>query len=157
MTRLPVSLTQRRLEAAIGVAIILLGAFALWQALRMPPGTVALPGPGMLPAVHGSLIIIAGAAIAVRSLWSGAAAEETVPLGHNHIALVLLALFASALLLERIGFVATGTLFLFVQFWVLGGITWWRAMLASLVVTLCCRYFFSDLLGVRLPPFPIEL
>lgn len=157
MAHLPASLTQRRLEAAIGGVIILLGAFALWQALRMPPGSVSLPGPGMLPAVLGSLLVVAGAAIVVRGLWLGDAAEETVALGHNHIVLVLLALFASALLLEPLGFIVTGTLFLFVQFWVLGGIAWWRAMLASLVVTLCCRYFFSDLLGVRLPPFPIEL
>ncbi|MGH8741852.1 MAG: tripartite tricarboxylate transporter TctB family protein [Burkholderiales bacterium] len=140
----------RRLEAGVAVALLLLGAFAIWEGARMPQGSAALPGPGMLPVALGVLLALCAVALMVRS---GAGAER-VAIGHRHIAMGLLAVLGAGLLWERAGFLVTSTLFLFALLWSLSPLGWWRSLIAAVVATVAVRYFFQNLLNVVLPSLP---
>ena len=140
----------RRLEAGVAVALLLLGVFAVWEGARMPQGSAALPGPGMLPVALGVLLAICSVALIV--VRSGVA--ERVSVGHRQIAVGLLAVLAAGALRERAGFLITSTLVLFVLLWSWSPLGWWRALLAALLASVAVRYVFQNLLNVVLPPLP---
>ena len=144
------SLSLRRLELGVGVALLLLGVFAAWEGARMPQGTAALPGPGMLPVALGVLLALCSAVLIATS----SKADERVAIGHRHVAAGLLMVLAAGLLWERAGFLITGTLFLFVLLWTLSPLGWWRSLIAAAVGAAAARFVFQNLLNVVLPPLP---
>ena len=139
----------RRLEIGVGVALLLLGVFAGWEGSRMPQGTAALPGPGMLPVALG--VLLAGCAVVLIFLSQG---QDRVAIGHRHVAVALAMVLAAGLLWERAGFLITCSLFLFVLLWTLSPLGWWRSLIAAVLGTLAARFFFQNLLNVVLPPLP---
>jgi len=66
------------------------------------------------------------------------------------IALIIVA----GLLFERVGFIVTSTLFLFVMLASLSPLGWWRSLLAAVAASIATSYIFQNLLGVTLPPLP---
>jgi putative tricarboxylic transport membrane protein len=143
----------RRLEIGVGVALLLLGAFAAWEGARMPQGTAGLPGPGVMPVALGVMLALCSVAlltIAARAPLAG----EPVAIGHRRITWAVLMLFAAGLLWERAGFLVTSSLFLFVLLWTLSTLGWWRALLAAVLGAVAARFLFQDLLNVVLPALP---
>ena len=110
-----VDVTPSRLEIAVAVSLLLLGAFAAWEAARMPFGTRRLPGPGMMPMALGVLLMLSLAGLVVLELKAPADGGRRDPLGHRHVALDGGARSWRGLLFERAGFLITSTLFLFVM------------------------------------------
>ena len=140
----------RRLELGVGVALLNLGVFAAWEAVRMPQGTPALPGPGMLPLGLGVLMAVCALVlIVVRT-----SAEEPVKLGNREVVCALLAVLAAGMLWERAGFLITATLFLSALLWILSPLGWWRSIIAAAAAAAVARYLFQNLLNVVLPPLP---
>lgn len=139
----------RRLEIGVGVSLLLLGLLAAWEGARMPQGTPALPGPGMLPVALGVLLAVCSAVLVFLSK-----AGEAVAIGHRHVAAALLMVLAAGLLWERAGFLITSTLFLFVLLWTLSPLGWWRSLIAAALGTAGARFAFQNLLNVVLPPLP---
>jgi putative tricarboxylic transport membrane protein len=147
------TVSLRRLEIGVAVALALLGAFAAWEASRMPSGTAALPGPAMMPMAVGVLLALAAiGVIAFRS--AGVPSDDPVALGNRSIVLAVAAIVVAGLLFERVGFLVTSSLFVFTLLWSLSALGWWRSLIAAVVASLVARSFFQDLLNVRLPPFP---
>lgn len=144
-------LTVRRGEATVGAGLVLLAAYVVWEGARMPAGTVALPGAGFFPVALGALLGLAGLGVLVRALQRPDRDVEPVALGHRQIAVALLALAGVALLLERLGFLATASVFLLVLFRSTAGIGWARAALAAVAVSVAAYVFFDTVLGVPLP------
>jgi putative tricarboxylic transport membrane protein len=143
----------RRLEVGTAVVLLALGGSAAWEALRMPQGTPALPGPGMVPLAFGVLLALAAALlIGVRRTGSGG--DEAVPLGHRHVVLAFTVLIVAGLLWERAGFLVTSALFLFVMLWSLSPLGWWRSLLFAVAGSVALRLIFQNLLNVVLPPLP---
>jgi hypothetical protein len=141
----------RRLELGVGLALLNLGVFAAWEAVRMPQGSAALPGPGMLPLGLGLLI----ACCAVVLIFFGRARpDQPVAVGNRHVAWALLAVLAAGLLWERAGFLITATLFLFALLWILSPLGWWRSLIAAAAGAAVARFAFHNLLNVVLPPLP---
>ncbi|HET7096743.1 MAG TPA: tripartite tricarboxylate transporter TctB family protein [Casimicrobiaceae bacterium] len=143
----------RRLEIAVAAALFLLGAFAVWQAALMPFGTVALPGPGMLPMALGVLLMLSSAGLVVAELRAPARIE-IVTLGNRHIVLAFVAVVVAGLLFETAGFLVTSTLFMFVLLTALSTLGWWRSLLAAVATSVAAGLFFDKLLGVVLPSLP---
>lgn len=143
----------RRLSLGVAAALFLLGAFAAWQASRMPFGTAALPGPAVMPLALGILLMLCAAALIVTEMVAPAPVEM-VPLGHRHVALGIGAVIVAGLLWESAGFVVTSTLFLFVLLSALSTLGWWRSLLAAIVTSVAAALLFQRLLGVNLPPLP---
>jgi putative tricarboxylic transport membrane protein len=92
------------LGAALAVAFLLLGAFLLYQALQLPMRGVSGPGPGLLPAALGALLVLLSARL-IPATW-----REPVTFGNlRRIAVMIVALAGCTALLEPLGFVlATG-------------------------------------------------
>ncbi len=143
----------RRLEVGVGVALLLLGVFAAWEGARMPQGSAGLPGPGVMPVALGVLLALGAIALLTISARARVAAEP-MAIGHRRITWAVLALFVAGLLWERVGFLVTSTLFLFVLLWTLSTLGWWRSLVAAVLATIAARFVFQHLLDVRLPPLP---
>ena len=146
-------ISLRRLTLAVAAALFLLGAFAAWQASRMPFGSAALPGPAVMPLALGILLMVCTAALVVTERVAPASIEM-VPLGHRHVALGIGAVIVAGLIWERAGFIVTATLFLFVMFVALSTLGWWRSLAAAVAASVAAAFMFQRLLGVNLPPLP---
>jgi putative tricarboxylic transport membrane protein len=148
-----VTASLRRLQIAVAVSLVLLGAFATWEATGMPFGTAAMPGPAMLPMALGVLLMLAAAGLIVLELKSPVT-DATVVLGNRRVALAVAAIVVAGLLFEPAGFLITSTLFLFVMLVELSALGWWRSLLAAVAASIATGYLFQNLLGVVLPPLP---
>jgi putative tricarboxylic transport membrane protein len=148
-----VTVSLRRLEIGVAIALFVLGAFATWEATRMPFGSAAMPGPGMLPFALGVLLMLATAGLVVLELKSPARLPD-VTLGNRHVALTVAAILVAGLVFESVGFLVTSTLFLWVMLVALSTLGAWRSLLASIAASVAAWYFFQKLLGVNLPVLP---
>jgi putative tricarboxylic transport membrane protein len=149
-----VATTLTRIEIGVAIVLLLLGAFATWEAAGMPQGTPALPGPGMVPMTLGILLVVSAAGLIAWRIKARPAEDEVVALGHRHITLAVTAILAAGFLFERAGFLITSTLLLFVLLWSLSPLGWWRSLIAAVGASIAARYFFQTLLNVSLPPPP---
>ena len=140
----------RRGETAVAAALLALAVYVLVVALRMPRGTLALPGPGFFPAGLAVLLGLAALGLLAR-VGLGPASDEPVALGRGHVLTTLGSLAGVALLLERLGFLVTLGLFLLVLFRVLSPLGWLRSAVAAVAATVAAYLFFHTVLGVSLP------
>lgn len=152
----------RRLEIVTSIALFVLAAGMAWEAARMPSGTIAMPGPGLVPLV---LAVLLGIASLVHTLLcfqavpdqAVSAQDEPDPAVRWRIAIMLAAIAGAAILFERIGYFPTAALFLFVMLSSLSSLGWWRSGLAALAAAWLSLLCFRDLLAVALPRVPFEL
>ena len=113
------------------------------------------PGPGLTPFVLGLLLFLVSLYVLIISLLKKGGDDETPGEGQSRtnygkIGLVLVALFAYAFLLERLGFLITTWIFLFLLFRSVGN-RWVTALVAS-ISTVLATYFVFTFFGVRFPP-----
>jgi hypothetical protein len=90
-----------------GLLFIVFGVAALWFGQSLPVGAATRMGPGYLPTVLGWLLIGLGAFIAIRSLFVAG-----VPIPKIHLRpqiMIIAALIAFALLVERFGLLAAAS------------------------------------------------
>jgi putative tricarboxylic transport membrane protein len=146
--------TLTRLERGISIALFVLAVFVVWQSAGMPSGTLKLPGPGMLPMALGVLLALSSLALILMSPRSGPSQAEAVIVGNRRIVVAFLALVIAGLLFERIGFLLTGTLFLFVLLWMLSPLGWLGSLVAGFAAALIMNLAFLHALGVSLPSYP---
>jgi Tripartite tricarboxylate transporter TctB family len=152
----------RRFEIVTSIVLFMLSAGMAFVAARMPSGTIAMPGPGLVPLVLAVLLAIASLVHTVLCFQAVpkqavAAQSELDPAVRWRITVMLAAIAGAAVLFERIGYFPTATLFLFVMLLSLSKLGWWRSGVAALAgawVSLLC---FRDVLGVALPRVPFEL
>lgn len=99
-----------------------------------------------------------GVALLVRNRRRAKAREPehvtAILVGHRDIAIAFLALCGVAALFERVGFMATATLFLVVMLRALAPLGWVAAIAASLAGATAAQLLFGGLLKVRLPGLP---
>ena len=152
----------RRLDIAIGLCLLLVAALMGWGAARMPPGTVRLPGPGLLPGTLAMLLGLASLAHIV-SCFAAKVAPEPSATGPGaepaywQMALMLMAIGVCAVLFERAGYLATAALFLFVMLWSLSSLGWWRSAIVAVIGAWLSQLFFRNVLAVALPTGPFGL
>lgn len=146
--------TLTRLERGVCLALFALAVFVVWQSARMPGGTLSLPGPGMLPLAIGVLLGLSSLALILRSLRPGPGHDEVVVVGNRRILVAFLGIILAGLLFERIGFLAAGTLFLFVLLRMLSPLGWLGSLAAGFAAALVMNLAFVHGLGVSLPAFP---
>ncbi len=125
---------------------------------QMSLGTLHTPGPGLLPFLLGSLLIIVSLPILVVSIRRF---KPTVPgtgetgiwtgVEFRNVWITLIALVAYALLLEKLGFLLTAFLFLFTLFATFDSRRWFFALGVSLITILITFTLFVMVLRVELP------
>ncbi|MBI3107744.1 MAG: tripartite tricarboxylate transporter TctB family protein [Candidatus Rokubacteria bacterium] len=133
------------------VILIVFTLAVIWQARRIPLGTLALPGPGFLPVAAATLLGVLALALLVdtavrradESAGGGAGAARTP-------VFVMVALVLYALVLERVGYLAaTGPLLALLL--VLHRQRWPVIVGVTLVATLGSWWLFAVWLEVPLP------
>jgi len=148
--------STRRVELAVAMVLLSLGLFAAWGAARMPLGSASLPGPGMTPLIEGTLLALCAVVLLIQRFKEPAGADDQLVLGHRHVSLAVISIIGVGLLLERVGFLVTGSLFLFALLWALSPLGWWRSLLASVLACALVMFIFRNLLNVALPRFPFD-
>ena len=148
--------STRRVELAVAIVLLAIGLLAALGAARMPLGTASLPGPGMTPMIEAILLALCAAVILKQRFKEPAGADDPLVLGHRHVVLAVFSIIGVGLLLERAGFLVTGSLFLFVLLWAFSTLGWWRSLLASVLACTVVMFVFRDLLNVALPRFPFS-
>lgn len=144
-----------RLELSIAAIIFALGAFMAGTAWHMPMGTANLPGPGFMPLVVGALMTAAAFVIAARCVATAKSVEEPIPLGHRFIYVTFAALLGTAWLFERVGFLVSVFLFMFVMLAALSPLNLWHSALGAVAAVAASYAFFGLVLGLSLPRMPL--
>lgn len=136
-----------------GAALILLALAWIWEAAKLPLGTLQNPGPGYMPAFFA--IVLAGLGILIVAFGGDTSAFRSLEWGEGKHALAILGACAfAALALERIGYRLTTLVILVV---ILGVVERKRPLMVavlSLGLSLGSYYLFHDLLKVQLPRSP---
>ena len=138
----------------VGIVTTLAAAAYLFEALRLPRGTVDRPGAGIYPILLGLLWLGVGLAFLIRPPSDPEEAPPDWPTGPDlvRVASVGLATMAYIVLLVPLGYVASGALLTLATLWVLGLRAWRRVVVLSAAVAFGSYALFDLVLGVPLPP-----
>ena len=137
-------------DRAAGLALAAAGGIAIWAARSFPVGSLAEPGPALVPLLIAGLFTAGALALA---LHGGANVRlAAINLTDLPLAIVLLALMGAATLaLEPAGYRATAGGFLFVLIAVVERRPWWIAALLAGGFALGSFWVVNNLLRVPLP------
>jgi hypothetical protein len=94
-----------------GLIFVAFGALFAIVARDYPMGSALRMGPAYFPTILGSLLVVLGAIIALRSAF--VRGETIDPIGFREVGLILAALVAFGALLDHIGFVLSTLLLIF--------------------------------------------
>jgi hypothetical protein len=144
-------ISPRQGQIAVALALLLLGLYGVFEASRMPMGSVALPGPGVFPLALSILLCLASLSVLAGLVVAPPEPGERVGVIHGPVLLALAALCGVALLIERAGFLLTMTLFLLVLYKAFSPLGWLRAGAAAVVSAVALYGFFSYGIGLSLP------
>jgi putative tricarboxylic transport membrane protein len=128
----------------IRIAALVLLVFAagfLWEASRYPFGTLGAPGPGFLPVVLGTAFAVLSLVLLIRP---GRTEESVLPpdrAASVRIVTTLLVIALAIVLLDRLGFLVTGTMLMLVLLLVLDRRPIRAALLAPVSVVLVYAVF----------------
>lgn len=143
-----------RLHILPGVALALLGLWALWEGVRLSLGSWVDPGPGMFPALVGGVLAVCGALLAVRSSGeaSGGEAAEGGSLADVVKGAALTVGFVLAL--PRLGMALSLALVTALWVWWVAQRPWRAALVAGVVVAAGGTVLFHRLFELPLPVWP---
>jgi putative tricarboxylic transport membrane protein len=151
---------QGRSEFGVALFLGALGLLVIVQAVLLPESRIARGpvGPGAVPIVVGSLLVIVAGFLAV-DVWRGGRGEpeggEDIELTGNSdwttIALLAAAFVANALLIEPLGWPISGAILFFGSAFALGSRHYVRDAVIALVLGVGSWYLFVLGLGISLP------
>ena len=142
-------------ERIVALVVLVVSGIYLSQALQMPLGSAARPGPAFYPVAVGVFaclvtLVVVGGAFRRRAAAAPVDAAEDAPAARVHVVLTIATLAGFCLLLPWIGYPLAALLFVAALLRQLG--TAWRgALLAALISAEGSYYVFAILLGVSLP------
>jgi putative tricarboxylic transport membrane protein len=144
---------MRKYDIVSGLFLLTVSLAICAGSLRLNVGTLTAPGSGFFPLVTGLVLGIFSALILVGARKSG---KETVRFwvpqaNKKGVYLTFLFILVYALLLERLGFIGTTVLFLFLVSRFVSGHRWATAVFFALVTSFTTYFVFSILLHVPLP------
>jgi putative tricarboxylic transport membrane protein len=143
-------LNERSGELVIAAIIFCIGLVGALMSRAMPKGEYSVPGPGLFPAVLGTLLCGVSVALIVRLvLYRGT--KKVVDVGHRYIWATTASIILISLFLERFGFILAITIFVGFLLKLLSGLRWLACILWAVVSSIAAYLFFNTLLGVQLP------
>jgi hypothetical protein len=136
-----------------GLALAAIALVWMWEAHKLPLGSLSNPGPAYVPIVLAGLLL--GFAVLVAARGGGSA--RVVTLGWHewrHAVAILAVLGFMAFALERLGYRLTIIVALAVVLLVLERRSWLTAAAFSLAFALASYHLFAVVLRVQLPRSP---
>jgi len=147
---------MRSSDLTTGLIVMAGGLAVAAYAQTLPPMPGQSIGPSLFPTIIGVGLALAGGALALSGLtrrntpWLEIDAWARTPRALARVALVIVALIAYTLVVDALGFLITGVLFLSVLFAAFGARRGWILPIA-IGVTVAIHYAFYTVLGVPLP------
>lgn len=146
---------QKRLgRLIVGSLGLLLAIGYTIQAIGMPQGTAASPGPGLFPIGVG----LAGTAISLVVVLEAFFTAQTtgtldLPKGtqRKKVLLFMGSLLALILLLPVLGQYVAATLYVIVFLKIMSPLNWPRSIICGAVTGIAVSWIFIELLAIRLP------
>ncbi len=131
------------------------GIFIAIFSYRLGLGKLNSPDSGLMAFLLGLILILLSLCSLISAVVKKAEDKEPPKEGgsrtqYGKIALVLIALFTYSFILEKLGFVLTTWIFLFLLFRGMGN-RWVTTLIAS-TFTVLATYFVFTFFGVRFPP-----
>ncbi|HEY0617594.1 MAG TPA: tripartite tricarboxylate transporter TctB family protein [Kribbella sp.] len=153
------AVTQGRSELGVALLLLLLGAWAITDALRLPELQTRGPvGPKTVPVAVGILLVVTAVLLAVNILRGGRGEQEAgedVDLEQGSdwktLGLLVIAFVANILLIERLGWPVSGAVLFFGTTFALGGRHLIRNAIISVALSVGTWYLFNLGLGIALP------
>lgn len=154
-------------RAELGVCLLLaaVGVIVALNAARIPAVfTPADPvGPRAVPYMVSGLLIVCAIALAVDVLRGGHGAGEegedvdlSQPIDVKTVSLLLAAFVANIVLIDRAGWVVSGTILFWGSVYALGSRHYIRDPLIAVIISVVSFYGFYVGLGIKLPPGILE-
>ncbi|TDO47387.1 putative tricarboxylic transport membrane protein [Kribbella sp. VKM Ac-2527] len=153
------SVKQGRSELGVALLLLVLGGWAVIDALRLQELAIRGPiGPKTVPLVVGGLLVLTAVLLAIDVLRGGRGEQEAgedVDLGHGSdfktLGLLVAAFVANALLIERLGWPVSGAVLFFGTTYALGSRHFIRNAIISIVLSVSTWYLFYLGLDIKLP------
>ena len=143
-------------DRVAGIALALVGLYALWESRALPAGSFRNPGPAFVPIALALLLVILGALVGVTGGRSGRIRDAGWA-GAGHALAILAASAFAALALERLGYRLTMALMLLFLLGAVERRRLWFAVAFAVAVPALTFYLFDTLLRVPLPRGPFRL
>ncbi len=144
----------RRGDVIPALLWVVIGLVVMIVSYQMSLGSLHAPGPGMLPFILGTLLLIVSLPILVNSIAVSAKNHEPgiwSGIGIKKVLFIVASLVAYSLFLEKLGFLITTFLFLLVLFWAFDPRRWILALGVSLLTAALTYTLFVLVLQVELP------
>jgi hypothetical protein len=143
--------TIRNGDCLSGIVLLGLALYLVFEALKLPFGTVARPGPGFYPTLLAVMLVGMSGAVFFHSLRSAAGLFQVRFLARSgHIGITFAAIVVYAALLEPLGFLLCTFVLVLMLLVGIGKVTWRRSILVSAVGTIVVYLIFTWL-GIPLP------
>ena len=139
-------------DAAAGVFLLAIAAFALWQSGELPTGTLRQLGSGMIPHLLVVLLAICGAALIVNACLVDGAGLERWSLRGPVLILGAAILFAVAI--RPLGLAVAGPILILVSGLASPETKWRETFVFGIVMTAFCLVLFKLLLSLPIPVAP---
>jgi len=133
---------------------VLFSVITCIEAYRLNLGTVHEPGPGFFPFGAGFIMLILSLAALLQSRAKKRKVEETSrqeTFRWWNIVIILAAITAYALSLEKIGFLINTFLFMCLLLKVVEPQTWKTAIIGGLITTLAANLVFNVIFRTQIP------
>ena len=149
---------MKKFDTISGLFLLILSTAICIGSLRLHVGTFRAPGAGLFPLVTG---VVLGVFSILILLEARRKAEEAIPFwvpGANikTISLSFLVILIYALLLERLGFLASTLVFFLLISRFVSGHRWGTALFFAVVASVATYSVFKFLLRSPLPPGILE-
>jgi Tripartite tricarboxylate transporter TctB family len=139
-------------DAAAGVFLLAIAAFALWQSSELPTGTLRQLGSGMVPHVLVVLLAICGVTLVVNACLADGAGLERWSL--RGPALILGAAILFAVSIRPLGLAVSGPILILVSGLASPETKWRETFVFGVVMTAFCLGLFKLLLSLPIPVAP---
>jgi putative tricarboxylic transport membrane protein len=135
----------------VPTTFVLMGLWICFEARQLPLGSFRMPGAGFFPLLLGAtLSVLALVLLAVNLVTVPAGAAETIA-PRPEILVLIGALFASAWLFERGGYLLTMVVFLLVVLKALAQVRWTTAVVLASIGSIASYLLFDRVLMIALP------
>jgi len=145
--------TWRIGRIAVGVAGLVFSVLYLVEGNSLSFGQMRAPGPGVFPMFVGVLFALVSLAAVVEAVFTRSPGETRYPAGPDLRRLLLVSgcfvLYVSVLLI--LGFLISTILFVTCFSRLVGRVSWLRATIGGVGISLAVWSVFTLVLGVRLP------
>lgn len=152
---------MNKAETVGGALFAALGVFMLVESLKSPYMLEGIPGPSFLPRWIAIGLVATGAIIASKAALSRfrrpEAFEWPSSQGWKRVGLIAGALAASFVVLDKLGFLVTTTIFIFVVIYGLGVRSWRTLAIVPLLAAIVLYVVFAVALSVPLPKGVLEI